>query len=266
MNWTSRAARRSAFTLIELLIVILIIAILASMSVPAALRVLERTREVGARHEISQLAQALGAFKAKFGEYPPSRVDLSGGDPVSAAFLRRCWPRMRPGALGTGVLQSDQVLVFFLGGKQGGTSRNGSCYGFSDDPQNPFNPVGLGNIRPFYEFRSDRLVDVRGNGFFSYIDYYNNPINPMPYIYFATDPRMGNSYVPASAFGVSPYYSVPSPIRFINADSFQIICAGADGRFGPGGLYQPAVGVPNGTPGWDDLANFHPNKLGIPSN
>jgi hypothetical protein len=76
---------------------------------------------------------------------------------------------------------------------------------------------------------------------------------------------LGNYYQEkhGEKFGVKPYRDTPS--TYYKPDSFQIICAGDDGVFGPGGLWTPASAstvYPPGSPGCDDQSNFHTRLLG----
>ena len=65
------------FTLVELLVVILILAILIALLVPAMNFAMRAAKNAAVGGEINQLAQALASFKAKYGDYPPSRIYLS---------------------------------------------------------------------------------------------------------------------------------------------------------------------------------------------
>ncbi len=129
-------ARKCAggFTMIELLMVIIIIGILVALLLPAINSAVKNGRRAAVSSEISQLATALANFKAKYGDYPPSRFlavengnyssyfgnnsplsssglmpDSSQADPTSpgdgditvgqlaqrsAAALRKFWPRI----------------------------------------------------------------------------------------------------------------------------------------------------------------------------
>jgi prepilin-type N-terminal cleavage/methylation domain-containing protein len=62
---------RAAFTLIELLIVIAIIAILAAMVIPISGAVNRSKIRAKARVELEQVATAIELYKAKLGHYPP---------------------------------------------------------------------------------------------------------------------------------------------------------------------------------------------------
>jgi len=65
------------FTLVELLVVMLILAILIALLLPAINAALRAGKNAAVGGEINQLAQALNAFKAKYGDYPPSRILLA---------------------------------------------------------------------------------------------------------------------------------------------------------------------------------------------
>lgn len=123
----ARSQVRGGFTMIELLMVIIVIAILIGLLLPAINSAIKNARRAAVLSEISQLAQALANFKAKYGDYPPSRFlavengnyaqyltstsSLSGNslDPTSpgtgditlgqlaqrsVAAIRKFWPRV----------------------------------------------------------------------------------------------------------------------------------------------------------------------------
>jgi len=191
------------------------------------------------------------------------------------------------------VLTGDQCLVFFLGGITYGTPPD--CQGFcSSAPTTSTitalrNPTQAGGDRipPFYKFESKRLVrlvqqsdgsywyvDPSGtptfkaalqppaspNDFYSYADPYGTP-----YAYFSSYKltngyaRYGNS--DCVNLGVSPYQSSTNPVKYYNPNSFQIISAGPDKVFGPGGLWTAGTSTTAaGTA--DDMANFADALLG----
>jgi len=59
-----------AFTLIELLVVISIIAVLASLSIPAATGVMVSARKAQARNDMSQISSAIKLYYTEYGRYP----------------------------------------------------------------------------------------------------------------------------------------------------------------------------------------------------
>jgi prepilin-type N-terminal cleavage/methylation domain-containing protein len=193
------SSRRPGFTLVELLVVILIIGILASLltvGVSSALGKAKRTRN---QVDIRQLALAVDAFKTKYKvEYIPSKLYLSesgatystmtGKGPISdsLAYLQRIWPRLTfpvdwngSGKIettgnpfstiqnpnGEMILEGDQVLVFFLGGIPAFDPVTGapSCTGFSKSLSNPAAHLAAGGAaadNPMFEFDSSRLVNL----------------------------------------------------------------------------------------------------------
>ena len=68
---------RGGFTLVELLVVIIVLAILVGLLLPVIAAALRNAKNAAVQAEINQLAQALGSFRANFGDYPPSRVYLA---------------------------------------------------------------------------------------------------------------------------------------------------------------------------------------------
>jgi len=187
------------------------------------------------------------------------------------------------------VLEGQQCLVFFLGGLQTKDS-NGviSCNGFNPDPRNPDVPPAPGQgIGPFFQFDPRRLSIPQGK----YFAVYDDPYGKNKYAYFSSFHGNANDYnhffnlnptlypgSDCSSLGVWPYaasaktVNPPAPTQYVNKNSWQIICAGADGKFGPGTNLSGAAGV---TPyywnknfagqipadGQDDQANFASGKL-----
>ncbi|MGB7324540.1 MAG: prepilin-type N-terminal cleavage/methylation domain-containing protein, partial [Rubripirellula sp.] len=69
--------KRAAFTLVEILTVIVIIGILAGIAIPAITGALSTAKEAAIRVEIDVVGQALEAYKLKYGDYPPDFSDWS---------------------------------------------------------------------------------------------------------------------------------------------------------------------------------------------
>jgi prepilin-type N-terminal cleavage/methylation domain-containing protein len=86
---TSRPLRRSGFTLTELLVVIVIIAILVGITLPAVQYVRNRAKSTRIRVDIQNLENAVEDYKLK-GDYPP---DFSRKDVVRRHILK-VWPRI----------------------------------------------------------------------------------------------------------------------------------------------------------------------------
>lgn len=285
-----RPRARAGFTLVELLVVIAIISVLIGLVVAGVLSLMNKGPEMVTNNDIRQLEIAVQNFKNRFGVFPPSRIRLYGTraeydaskplDVESLAYINQIWKRIGdaggpfsgagitwngvslPPAGGV-ILEGDQCLVFFLGGIPGG-ARAGE--GFATDPTNPASTSG-DRIRPFFEFKTSRLQDRSGFGFPSYVDGWG--LNK-PYLYFSSG-KSPNGYnsggaIDHSTLGVSAYYETTAPpTRYLNPNTYQIISAGQDGGFGPGGLWRAASAKTDAPePAFDNQVNFHGNKLGVP--
>jgi prepilin-type N-terminal cleavage/methylation domain-containing protein len=145
--------RRAAFTLIELLISITIIAVLIGLLLPAINAARRNARIAQVKAEVGALEGALAEFKNEYGDYPPSYIRLyetsdgwsgtgdNAGEKVAARTsrtrIRQIWnsfdfsaPKYPTGFFGganSGIktssggnryieLAGSECLVFFLGG------------------------------------------------------------------------------------------------------------------------------------------------------
>lgn len=261
-----RVSRRAGFTLIELMIVMVIIAILMAFLVPAVTGAIRNARDGQVKTEVQGLSYAIADFKAHFGMDPPSYIDLrlydsSGLAPTTGALLprtqsvlRRMWPNMDID-LFTTQLQSDTTkqreldgsacLVFFLGGI---TPTAGELpVGFSTNPRAPLTTGGK-RVGPFFEFKLSRLYRADPTAPFQGYDGYLDPLpdQQVPYWYitndrYTTQQTLNAARTAANADLVRPVYR-QSASSFFNAQSFQIISPGRDGvtgenSTGPGGAY-----------------------------
>ncbi|MFP6674659.1 MAG: prepilin-type N-terminal cleavage/methylation domain-containing protein, partial [Pirellulaceae bacterium] len=99
-----------AFTLVELLTVIVIIGMLVSLLIPAIGAVMRRTKDFRTATDIAKLEQAVELYKDKYGDYPPDFAELANyhvgnsDDILTAVFdrttiighLRRAFPKITP--------------------------------------------------------------------------------------------------------------------------------------------------------------------------
>ncbi|MHB9022616.1 MAG: type II secretion system protein [Armatimonadota bacterium] len=76
MMFSKGAARRRGFTLIEMLIVIVVIAILALIVIPRLLSAGRKAKEATLRANLHQLRNAIATFEADTGVYPGDLDDL----------------------------------------------------------------------------------------------------------------------------------------------------------------------------------------------
>jgi prepilin-type N-terminal cleavage/methylation domain-containing protein len=286
--------RRSGFTLIELLVVIAIIAILAGLTLGAVMMFYGKGAEITCRNDLLQLKQALDKFKAKHGQYPPPMIRLranmkdylppaQGGNRVDALddeslmFLRNMWKTLpavtnipwagsTPMPAGGVILEGDQCMMFFLVGPPavGGDASKGFLGGFSNNPQAPVDPSSMSTPIRYMDPPNAGRLTIRNSAlvpnqlFPSYLDGYGT----QPYMYFAPLRGRPEGYLTApNSLGMRPYAKNVAMTQFYLPDSIQLLCAGKDGQFGPGGYWVPgtATGV-----GDDDTSNFHDKKLGLP--
>ncbi|MCA8996881.1 MAG: prepilin-type N-terminal cleavage/methylation domain-containing protein [Planctomycetaceae bacterium] len=193
--------RRGGFSLIELVVVILVIAIIASFAIPAVQRAITTARVAGVTVEIRDLEKGIADFKLRYGVEPPSLFRIredsttwstsNNVDRNSISMMRRMWPTFNAGGVDVDVngdgdtsdtitLQGAECLAFFLGGNG---VLSGTPTGFSKNPINPF-ATGGERVGPFAELDVGRLVDVDGDGNPEYMD--NLPGQTMPYQYFSS--------------------------------------------------------------------------------
>jgi len=264
----------TGFTLVELLVVVAIIGILASLITAAAWRAVITARNAAIKVEITKLDLACKAFKEKFGDYPP---DFSDYDALTR-FLKRAFPNATsyPTAFRK---QSDFVnakdlynpataLGFWLSGPAG--------KGFSANTQNPFDVDASGaytstvyasRIAPFYDFDASRLTSLAA-ATTAYRYYPPNVTNSAPYVYFrATASGVYNSSYSWPTGSAWPTTTSLPPLPYfqnsvyINPKGYQILCAGRDGVYGTGTNYPGGVSVSTTITAYtdtqyDDMSNF----------
>jgi len=89
---TSPSRRREAFTLVEVLLVIVIIGMIAGIAVPQIGGNLEKAREKKAYSEISNLANACDLYEMDVSKYPNSLNDLvtnPGAEGWNGPYLKK---------------------------------------------------------------------------------------------------------------------------------------------------------------------------------
>ena len=188
----------------------------------------------------------------------------------------------RNGATGDEIfLNGAECLVLFLGGMMDDHPASTTNkiqpipIGFSTAPNDPFT-LNAGGSREgkLMEFDTSRFVDVDGDNFPEYVDATAGQDRPM--IYFSS--YGGSGYQVEGIDGLigtadDETLTIGSSLlgpRFVyyqsdtagsgatngfqlpwNADTYQIISPGADGKYGTGGLYDPSNGLANEGAGKD---------------
>jgi len=203
---SSFSPQPSAFTLTELLVVITIIAILASLITGAAINALNRAKQAAVTLELKNIDGALQDVKNDYGAYPPNAM-VQGTAPTNylaqtdfVRMFKKAFPRSQ---------ESDALINALAGGPQTGVvtdsqlvdqGMNGAeavyfwLGGFSEDPSYPISGPGgpsfdtsttqgevLEDRNQRYEFDLGRLIPRTSDGQFDdtpmvgrYIEY-NDP-------------------------------------------------------------------------------------------
>lgn len=78
--------RHKAFTLVELLIVIIIIAVLAAIAIPKFANSSQRSKESALRAELSLLRNGVELFKTDTGAFPANLADLEATAPPASGL------------------------------------------------------------------------------------------------------------------------------------------------------------------------------------
>jgi len=96
MKTTARTPARNAFTLVELLLVVGIIAILMALLTPAVMRARAAARNAAIKAEIDMLHMAIMNYKNEYGSFPPCFANLSLPISQPVRHLMRLFPRTAP--------------------------------------------------------------------------------------------------------------------------------------------------------------------------
>lgn len=226
-------AGRRGFTIVELLVVVGIIAVLATLITPAVIRARSAARNAAIKAEIDMLHMAIMNYKNEYGSFPPCSSPITSGSAM-ARHLQRLFPRCDVPAhlvaAGAGAVNPQNALLSWL-------------LGYTSDPTSPLLPA---NVRKkLYDFDQARITST------GYIPA-GKPDSPYVYIDSA---RYGAALSPTN-YGVvvssgtvlyaAQTQTLTSGVAFFNPDTFQILCAGQDGIFG----------TDSNTAGEDDLSNF----------
>lgn len=286
---------RRGFSLIELMVVMVIIAILMALILPAISGARQRARIAQVSAEVTQLDNAIAKFKSVYNLEPPSSlyIPAAGGTWGAAdrSKVRSIWPQFNfatngglsiptRAAVKTGDihLSGAECLVFFLGGIENTQSDPPVVLGFSKDPQSPWNPAGTNREGPFFEFDNSRFTDLDNDGLLEFAD--PLPDQQTPYMYLSSQ---GRNYKRTNAAGSTlaeqddydvhggnsntkdlqaVYLKTAAPVQAHRPDSYQIISPGPDATYGLGGVYKDGSELTNArTVEADNITNFSGGQL-----
>ncbi|HEV2842794.1 MAG TPA: prepilin-type N-terminal cleavage/methylation domain-containing protein [Chthoniobacterales bacterium] len=146
-----------AFTLIELIVVILIIAVLIGLAFPAFRGLQNQTKRAQARNDLAQIVTAVNAFYTEYGKYPLATADTIYGP--AATSNAPLFNELRATAAQT---QNPRQIVFISPPDAKDPARPRSGIGTSTGAGQFFDPWGVA-----YH------VEIDGN--------YNNQIDANPY-------------------------------------------------------------------------------------
>ena len=172
-----QASRRkaSAFTLIEMTVVILIIATLAGLIMTSASSLIDRARKVQAKNDVTQIVNAVNAYYTEYGKYPMvdgnQGTDTLYGKSGTAPGNEDLCNVLR--ALATGVNALDVLnprKIVFLSGRDSSRARSGFATVATTDTQGQ--PINIG-----------AFVDPYGNAYVVAIDgnYDGATVDSLPY-------------------------------------------------------------------------------------
>ena len=234
---------RRAFTLVELLTVIVIIGILAGLVTAAAIRVQSSVKKAAHALELKQLDMALQAYKERLGDFPPDGLSVKKADGTTVdaedlfkAHVRKAFPRCSTTTVNNAwsnwgqYLNPKNSLAFWLGGLYA----NGQFSGFSANPANPFDTSTTSRIGPFYtEFDEDRLYsEETASGSNRYVCSYHPTVEArqtpadQAIIYYRANPgNVGSEY----SNGRNYAFRDGRTSGWINPRTYQIISPGLRG-------------------------------------
>ena len=278
MNASAKRQRaRRGFTLVELLTVVVIIGILASLITAAAIMARTAALNAAVAVKISDVSIAVESYKTEYGEYPPDFTDPA----AVTRHLRTRFPKYdytRFGAdlavysLDPGNFDPASALVFWLGGLPQvapGVNDPWMPAGFHADPASPFKP-GLPRIKPLYQFNPEEVRMQDGSG---WLRIYPRGTERGPLVYFRARKSMMTGlsgydgvagYTHAAVSGLCVPYRAPGN-TWRNQNTFQIIHAGMDGQFassaaGTTRVSKTFAGFTDAD--YDNITNFSSGTLG----
>ncbi len=265
-----KTSRKRAFTLAEIMIVIVLIAVLAGFLLPAVMNSQRAARNTRARVEINAIAMAIEAFYDDWGFYPPTdraynpATGRFDGEPygdysyaealvqcLANRFVRGAGDQLPAGETSFRNMRGGVYQVYELGGA----------------------PVNAG---PYYDLSRRDVADLDNDGFPALLDPWGNP-----YIYIPREDYLRSGLYNAGALVMIDYTGdgvidipnlndpLPAGYNHYNRFTFQLISRGEDG-WTPGVLNFRDISItgnPYGQP--PSATNLNPALIGTdtdPSN
>ena len=193
---------RKGFTLVELLIVITIIGILASLAAVGVNAVRRTAAQASIKTQMSEISAALETYKSNYSEYPPSLADRNATmRHVSNRWMRAGGLKYKDVLYAAGVSQGDidelidandliteslkndprwglihmVSLRFWLSGPYDAT--RGKSLGFAADLSNPLNLTASQRQDPIYPLDEKKVFEMNAkNGILYGMNIRNEPI------------------------------------------------------------------------------------------
>jgi len=243
----------SAFTLVELLVVMGIIGVLVAMLLPAVNQTVAAVRKAACANRVAQIEAGLANFKNDWGIYPPSNTDIAdeanalaeacpASSPHGYEFLTVALVGPTADAKGWG----GTVKILPLGGSSESVSYGPYYKGeFVWTGRRAFIPDAFPSPdRPILYFRYDRR-----NATYSHQD---NPVGQ----------GLGEGFQSKTHFELSVKYVAPDGEERWHRKDYLLICAGEDRMYGWIKDTDPPQAVTSrsetveGTATCDDVTNF----------
>ena len=162
-----------AFTLIEMLTVIAIIAVLAGILIPTTILVMKKTRAAAARADLTSLASAVIQYTNDFGVPPPDRNTFAD-DPGGAGY-----------APFTDMNTPNECLVWFLTREYVQSFRITTGQGgWSPGPEATERVHARVRSEPSFNLKTKQKTDYDQDGFYEFVDHWGRP-----YMYRAWAPQ-----------------------------------------------------------------------------
>jgi prepilin-type N-terminal cleavage/methylation domain-containing protein len=146
-NHPHRARRRHAFTLVELLVVMAVIATLAAILFPAFSAFKKNAAKKKARAEMVKVIMAIESYKAQMGHYPPDHVITTGVDPLVNSLYFELSGTTNTGSDFVTLDGAARILVGSVAGTFGRDGFVNCSKGGGDDNAQPAHDFLKGGLR-----------------------------------------------------------------------------------------------------------------------